>query len=287
MPTLTRSVPAEDARVLHEAAQRGQLYLRWPEDRHWLERIDGIGDPQKRLWGMGDRGSLARIARGRWLILPPGASTVEHAAPPKVLLAALFDGRADWYLGYLSALVDHRLTDIDSETLYVGVRGAQIASRQRIGHRPVRVVQHARPDSWRGVERERAQGRVFSYRSDVERTLLDTLDQPRHCGPAEVWVRAWERAMREERVDLRRLVDYAEERSEVVQARLAFWLRETGHPRDSRRVIRGLGGPLSGSRLLDAAKNFGPEQRWPRDRETGLVINMPQRTVDGWLEYGK
>lgn len=285
---VTRSVTAEDARVLHEAAQRGKLFLRWPEDRSWLERIEDIGDPQRRLWGMGARGSLKMLSRGRWLILPPGASTVEQAAPVKVLLAAFFDGRADWYLGYLSALIDHNLTDIDSETLYVGIRGTTMASsKQRIGRRPIRVVHHTREDTWAGVERERAQGRVFSYRSDVERTLLDTLEQPRRCGPAEVWVRAWERAMREERVDLRRLTDYAEDRSEVVQARLAFWLRETGHPRDSRRIMRGLGGPLSGSRLLDPAKNFECQDRWPRDRETGMVINMPQDTVDGWLEYGK
>lgn len=284
---VTRSVPAEDARVLHEAAQRGKLYLRWPEDRAWLERIDDIGDPQKRLWGMGDRGSLEMLSRGRWLILPTGATTVEQAAPVKALLAAFFDGRADWYLGYLSALIDHNLTDIDSETLYVGIRGATMASKQRIGHRPIRVVHHTREDTWEGVERERAHGSVFSYRSDVERTLLDTLEQPRRSGPAEVWARAWERAMREERVDLRRLTEYAEDRSDVVQARLAFWLRETGHPRDSRRVMRGLGGPLSGSRLLDSAKNFERQDRWPRDRETGLVINMPQETIDGWLEYGK
>ena len=284
--SISRSVPVEDARVLHEAAQRGLLFLRWPEDQGWLERIDGIGDPQKRLWAMKGRGSLEMVRRGSWLILPTGATTLEQAAPIKVLLAAFFDGRADWYLGYLSALIDHGLTDIDSETLYVGIRGATMATKQYIGRRPIHIVHHTREDSWLGVERERARGRVFSYRSDVERTLLDTLDQPRRCGPAEVWVRAWERAMREERVDLGRLVEYSEERSDVVQARLAFWMRETGHPRACRRVMRSLGGPLTGSRLLDAAKNFDA-QAWTRDRETGLVVNMPQETIDRWLEYGK
>ena len=34
--------------------------------------------------------------------------------------------------------------------------------------------------------------------------------------------------MREERADPVRLTDYAEQRSDAVQARLAFWLRETG-----------------------------------------------------------
>jgi predicted transcriptional regulator of viral defense system len=282
----TRTVPAEDARVLHVAAQRGKLYLRWPEDRAWLERIPDIGDPQRRLQGMRDRGSLATVIRNRWVILPAGASSIEQAATTKVLLAALFEDRVDWYLGYLSALIDHRLTDLDSETLYVGIRGRRMDTEQRLGDRPLRIVHHTRDDAWEGVERQRAHGRVFSYRSDVERTLLDTLAQPRHCGPAEVWVRAWERAMREQRADLNRLADYAEQRSDVVQARLAFWLRETGHPRESRRVMRGLGGPLAGSRSLDASRSFG-EGPWRRDRETGLLVNMPQEVIDGWLEYGK
>jgi predicted transcriptional regulator of viral defense system len=281
-----RTVPAEDARVLHDAAQRGKLYLRWPEDRPWLERIPGIGDPQRRLQGMARRRSLATIARNRWIILPAGASSIEQAAPPKVLLAAYFDGRVDWYLGYLSALIDHQLTDVDSETVYVGIRGRRMDTQQRLGGRPLRIVHHTRDETWDGVERERAQGRVFSYRSDLERTLLDTLAQPRRCGPAEVWVRAWERAMREQQLDLGRLHDYAEQRSDVVQARLAYWLRETGHPRESRRVMRGLGGPLAGSRPLDAAANFG-DGPWRRDRDTGLLVNMPQAVIDGWLEYGK
>ena len=282
----SRTVTAEDARVLHDAAQRGMLYLRWPEDRAWLDSIEDIGDPHKRLQRMGKRGSLGLLSRGRWIVMPLGASTVEQAASTKVLLAAMFDGRADWYLGFLSALIDHQLTDIDSETVYVGIRGASMDTMQRLAGRPLRIVHHTRDDKWAGIERERAHGRVFSYRSDVERTLLDTLSQPRRCGPAEVWVRAWERAMRDGRADIGRLVDYAENRPEAVQARLAFWLRETGLPRESRRIMRGLGGPLRGSRLLDAAKNFG-DDRWPRDRDTGLVINMPQGTIDGWLEYGK
>ena len=103
--------------MLREAALRGSVYVHWPNDRPWLEQIEGIGDPLRRLQGMKKRGSLAPIARGRWIKTPPGASTVSQAAPPPILLAALLDGRAEWYLGFLSALIHHGLTDIDSETL--------------------------------------------------------------------------------------------------------------------------------------------------------------------------
>jgi predicted transcriptional regulator of viral defense system len=161
----------------------------------------------------------------------------------------------------------------------------QIPTEQRLGERRLIVVRHRREDDWRGVERER-QGRIFTYRSDVERTLLDTLDQPRRCGPPEVWVRAWERAMREQRADPVQLTDYAEQRSRAVQARLAFWLRETGQVRQARRVMAALGGPLTGRIMLDASRAFD-EGSWRRDRETGVVVNLPERAIDGWLEYGK
>jgi hypothetical protein len=92
--------------------------------------------------------------------------------------------------------------------------------------------------------------------------------------------------MREQRADPVRLTDFAEQCSDAVQARLAFWLRETGHVRQARRVTRALGAPLTGRILLDASRAYG-EGPWRRDRETGLVVNLPERAIDGWLEYGK
>ncbi len=281
-----RQVLPVDSRVLRESALRGSAYIRWPDDQPWLEQIEGIGDPLRRLQGMKERGSLAPIARGRWIVMPPGASTVSQAAPPPVLLAALLDGRAEWYLGYLSALIDHGLTDIDSETLHVAVRGRGVPSTVMVGGRAVRIVHLVRADDWSGVERLRAQGRTFTYRSGIERTLLDTLSYPKMCGSAEVWVRAWGRAAGEQRLDTGRLFDHVEQRNAAVQARCAYWLRELGQVRSARRIMRALGGRLTGVRRLDASQSFG-EGPWPRDRETGLVLNMPQETIDGWLEYGK
>jgi predicted transcriptional regulator of viral defense system len=287
MKTIMRSVPSADSALLHAIAQRGRPFIRLPDDGDWLRAAAGEDRVplERRLAEMTRRGSLVSVGRQRWVVLPPGASSLEQAAPLKTLLAAKFDGRVDWYLGYLSALADHALTDVDPDGVYVGVRGSQLPTEQRLGERRLIVVHHRREDDWRGVEHER-QGRIFTYRSDVERTLLDTLDQPRRCGPPEVWVRAWERAMREQRADPVRLTDYAEQRSSAVQVRLAFWLRETGHVRQARRVMRARGGPLTGRTMLDASQAFG-EGPWRRDRETGVVVNLPERAIDGWLDYGK
>lgn len=289
----TRSVTADDARVLHAAAQHGRAYLRLPDDAEWLTSVAGEPDPSRRLAGMQRRGSLLPVGRGRYVVLPLGASTLEQAGPPKLLLAALLDGRASWYLGYLSALIDHKLTDEHSQTLFVAIAGrSPLGTKRSLGTQEVRFIQDTTGRAWEGVERERIQGRTFGYRSGIECTLLDVLEQPRACGTPETWVRAWGRASREALVDLELLVHYGQQRNETVQARLAYWLRETGHVRHSRLVAKLLGGPLSGSRLLDASQTYGAAvgaegRRVERDRETGLMINLPQHLSDGWLAYGK
>jgi predicted transcriptional regulator of viral defense system len=285
--SFNQSLTPADSRVLRAAALAGRSYIRWPEDRAWLETVEGIGPrPVKRLNDMTKRGSLAHLARGRWLIMPPGAASLSQAGPPKVLLAALLDGRGLWYLGFASALADHQLTDESVDELVVAVKGAWTVPVDELAGRPLRIVKVTRDDSWQGVERERIQGRTFGYRSTIERTLLDTLDYPRYCGQPEIWIRAWERAIREQRVDLETLLDLSEERSNAVKARLGFWLRETGQVRAGRYALRAIGGPVTGRVLLDSSAAYG-DGGWERDRQTGVIVNIPQRAIDGWLSYGK
>ncbi|HWI08549.1 MAG TPA: hypothetical protein VNT54_13675 [Solirubrobacteraceae bacterium] len=287
-PIGLRSVEPADARVLRDAALRGRAYVLWPHDSDWLQSLKGIGDPPARLRAMASRGSLAPVGHGRWVIMPPAASSLDQAGPRDLLVAALLDGRvSDWYIGFWTALLHHGLTDVDADAVFVGARGAQLPKTLRAGALVLRTTTFSRSADWQGVERFRVQGRVFAYRSDPERTLLDTLERPRLCGPPDVWVRAWERAAREERVDVQRLLEYSEGRNDTVQARCAFWLREIGEVRVARRIMRGLGGPLNGRRPLDASASFGDAQAWHRDRETGLTINMPMDAIEGWMEYGK
>jgi predicted transcriptional regulator of viral defense system len=282
-----RSVAATDARVLRAAALAGRSFISWPEDREWLERVDGVAKrPVQRLHEMTRRGSLEHLMRGRWLIMPPGAASLAQAGSPKLLLSAIFEGHAPWYLGFLSALADHGLTDEGVEELIVAVKGRWSPKVPELAGRPLRVVNILREDSWEGVDRERIQGRTFGYRAGVERTLLDTLDHPRYCGPPELWVRAWERAMREERANTDMLIDLAEQRSAAVKARLGFWLREVGRVRAARWSLRTIKAPLGGRVLLDSSASYG-EGKWKRDRETGLIVNIPPRAIDGWLTYGK
>lgn len=280
---MSQAISPIDFRILQALDERGRAFIDLKEDRNWLLEI--VSDPPNQLARMKKRGTLASVAAGRYVALPPGRPDDPAELPLGVLLAAAFAGRQDYYLGYLSALIEHRLIDEHSLDIYLAVFGTLPRIKELAG-RPVHMT---RLDSRRkqfGRERVRAIGRTFYFRSDLERTLLDTLDRPGLCGTPETWVRAWSRALRSDDLDRARLVEHAEDWGGTVAGRCAFWLRELGDVRLARRLLRSIGAPLTGPRLLDSARSFG-DANWKRDRETGLIVNMPPTALDGWLSYGK
>lgn len=278
------SASTADSRVLRAIARKGRTYVSLEEDRDWLE--DLVGDPAQQLARMKKRGSLASVAHGRYVVLPPGVTNAGQAVPTMLLLAAAFAGRNDYYLGYLSALVEHRLTDEQADAFYVAVFSRDLPSISMVAGRPLRMTRILSTKKRFGIERIRAQGRAFYFRSDLERTLLDTLDRPKFCGQPDTWVRSWDRAFAQDRVDVSKLIDYASAWGGSVAARCAFWLRELGRTRESRLLLKSINAPLTGRRELDSSRSFG-DGDWHRDRETGLIMNIPEHAITGWLEYGK
>lgn len=280
--TITRT----DRAVLDALARAGQAYVRLPQDAPLLRKVlPEHEEPRKRLASMASRGSLERIAHGRYVVLPSGARTARQAADLPVLLAAALEGQWPYYLGFLSAIVEHGLTDETSEAVYVAIGARRLPRLNRLGDRPLRMTAMPTDDdgSWDGVERLRARAKMFWYRAGLERTLIDALDRPHLCGRSELWVRAWERAFRERDVDLVLLMALARARSAAVAARAAFLLRELGRTREARILAAR---PVTGRVLFDAAgeAHLGA---WERDRDTGLVVNVPREAITGWLEYGK
>jgi predicted transcriptional regulator of viral defense system len=280
---MASSVSPIDSRILQALDERGRAFIDLNQDRDWLREI--ASDPPLQLARMKKRGILESVAAGRYVALPPGQMSNAAELPLGVLLAAAFAGREDYYLGYLSALIDHSLTDEHSLDVHVAVFGTP-PNIEDLAGRPLHMTSIASSRKQFGRERVRAIGRTFYFRSDFERTLLDTLDRPALCGSPETSVRAWSRAFGSRNFDRAKLVEYAEGWEGTVAARCAFWVRELGDIRLARRLLRSIGAPLSGPRLLDAARSFG-DGTWKRDRETGLIVNIPAATLDGWLSYDR
>jgi predicted transcriptional regulator of viral defense system len=283
----TRTITDIDRGLIDEFASAGRLYVQIPEDEHLVRKhLRGNERPARRLSEMAARGQMVRVAHGAYVLLPAGARSLGQAADRRVLVAAAFENRWAYYLGFASAIVDHGLTDESAGDLYVGVGGPRLPKLGDMAGTPLHLTRVAYDsdgrDRWLGVERERIRGQTFYVRSGIERTLIDALDRPGLCVRPEMWVRSWERALRERDLDLPLLLDLARRRSRAVSARAALLLREAGRPREARLLVDR---PLTGRVLFDAS-NTEPG-KWPRDRDTGLLLNVPLQAIDAWLEYGK
>lgn len=280
---MPQTVSPIDSRILEKLGDRGRTFLDLETDRDWLVEI--TPDPPQQLARMRRRGTLVPVAPGRYLVLPPGQPGDPEQVPLGLLLAAAFAGREGYYLGYFSALIEHRLTDEHTRDVYLAVFG-NLPTLRTLAGRPVHLTSLKSERKRFGQERVRALARTFYFRSDLERTLLDTLDRPRLCDAPETWVRAWSRAFASGNLDHARLVDYALQIGGTVAGRCAFWMRELGDVRSARIILRSIGAPLTGPRLLDSAGSLG-DRSDSRDRETGLIVNLPDRAIEGWLSYGK
>ncbi len=283
----TRAISRADSRVLSALAQRGQWSVHLPDDETWLSKIEGVGDNlRRRLTEMTQRGSLAHLATNLWVVLPDGARSPANTYSSEMLLSAVMEAQGQqWYVGCITAMAQLQLTDDTRNMTVVITRGPKQLRLSEIAGHAIRIVNVRRADSWEGVDRIRLRGRTFTHRSGIERTLLDILEYPRLCGPPELWVRAWERALREQRLMMSMLMDLAETRSHAVQARLAFWLAETGHPREARYVLALSKARLTGRVFLDSSQTYAG--KWSRDPATGLIVNLPHKAIDGWLTYDK
>ncbi len=283
----TRTITDTDRDLLDELASAGRLYVQLPEDERRLRKhLKSNERPARRLSDMAARQQVVRVAHGAYVLLPAGAKSLRQAADRRTLVAAALENRWSYYLGFASAIVDHGLTDESAGDLHVGIGGSRLPKLDDLAGTPVHLTRVAydneEGDGWLGVERKRIRGQTFYARSGIERTLIDALDRPQLCVRPEMWVRAWERALREGDLDLPLLLDLANRRSRAVCARAALLLREAGRPREARLLIDR---PLTGRVLFDASNT--EHGKWPRDRDTGLLLNVPLQAINAWLEYGK
>lgn len=283
----TRTITDIDRNLIDEFASAGRLYVQIPEDEQRVRKhLRSNERPARRLSDMAARKQMVRVAHGAYVFLPAGAKSLRQAADRRLLVAAAFESRWSYYLGFASAMVDHELTDESAGDLYVGVGGSRLPKLDNLAGTLVHMTRIAydndERDGWLGVERKRIRGQTFYTRSGIERTLIDALDRPQLCVRPEMWVRAWERALHARDLDLPLLLDLARRRSSAVCARAALLLREAGRPREARLLVDR---PVTGRVLFDASNSGSGE--WPRDRDTGLLLNVPLHAINAWLGYGK
>lgn len=294
MPKLADPLPREGSisrreRAFLAAKQRRReqrVLLRSESDRELLAEYSA--DPYRMVHRMAAKGLLIPVASGSYLIAPPsGARTLQQTTSIQLALDARLSPHGEYFISYFTGLIEHRLTDLDSRTLYVAFRGGNLRHVEVAG-RPVRLTRIKAERKWFGSEtlvtREGRRGPSY-HRAKLERVLLDTLDRPKLCGSPEIVVRAWERAIREREPDFSWLAENAPRMGYSVVRRLGFWLEQLGEGRRAEPLRRNLG-DRSVPVLLDSAKHYG-EDDWPVNREWGIAVNVPRHAYAGWLSYGK
>ena len=276
-----RTLGRLEAALLRRLAEEQRTTLSVGRDRVLLESLTPAYT--KLLSRMADKGVLISLGVGRYVVSSWAGDGLAYAAPFNVLLDATLRPYGDYYLGFLSALIEHRLTDEDSWDVYVALREDATFKGKKllIDERPVIVTRITGVQRWVGLEHVRATRREHYWRSTLERTLVDSLYRPRLSGGIELIVGAWARAAQREDFDANALCRYARAVSGAVARRCGFMLSRLDRHGAAVEYL----GELRGQRnqvLLDLSLSYG-DGDWSRDTEWGVTVNVPERALTGWL----
>ncbi len=269
------------------AAKRRTVSL--PADREWLAAI--TPHYARLLDRMAARKSLYRVLRGQYVVAPRATDGVDQAAAAELLVDLVLRGQGEYYLGFLSALIAHRLTDLHASTLYAAIRqdSPTDLTTVSLAGRELKLVRLS-PSRWPAEESERERVRVqpgmkeFVWRSTLERTLVDGLLRPELCGGIETVITSWARATEHEQVDWATVWAIAKRMGTATTRRVAYLLIRSGHEPviagDLPAVnVKGAATPL------DRSNGYGmtrPEAT--RDPQTGVLVNVPAEQLRGWLD---
>jgi len=163
---------------------------------------------------MESRGWIERIEKGKYLIVPLGAEKGRYTLHEFVIASVLVEPCC---IAYWSALNFHGLTEQMPRTVFVQTTARKKTSRQTVFGVDYCIV---RVDGKKifGTEKHWIEGTAVNV-TDPEKTIVDCLDRPRHCGGiVEV-----AKALLGRPIDARKLIDYSKRiNNSGVMRRLGF-----------------------------------------------------------------
>ncbi len=215
---------------------------------------------------------IVSLRRGLYALSPtvPGVATAHEFE----IAMALVDPAA---ISHWSALHHHGLTEqVPRDVFALTTKGTWIPrskeSRQRqssggyeVGDTTYRFVQIKR-DRFFGTEKVWVGDARVSL-TDLERTLLDGLSMPQHCGDFAEVLHAFELGL--EQLNTERIAEYAIRLGVTTAKRLGWALESKGVPLSKLRDLAEL--PIKGYRKLDPT---GP-RRGPCNRRWMVQENLP------------
>ena len=210
-----------------------------------------------------DKGWLARVARGRFAVIPLSSGTTGSAQLHEFAVAMELVQPAA--IAYLSALSHHGLTEQLPRTVFVATNHP-VRQRHRESQGIAFRIVSLRPHKYFGVEKAWVDDHAFSV-TNLEKTIIDALDLPHLAGGLGLVAAAlgshWDR------LDEQRLRDYADRIGNSAAAKRLGFLMESfglGNAEALRKAVTlGTGYPrLDPSQPARGTHNT----RW------GLLLNM-------------
>ena len=220
-------------------------------------------------------GWLHSLGKGRYLIIPLQAGPERRYTTHGFLISHHL--APEGYITYWTALHHHGLTEQipraiwvatprrRRETTVIGVRYIFVTLRpyKIFGRQPVWIEGEAVPVA------------------DLEKSLVDSLDHPEHCGGIGEVAKALATAWEERKVDLERLTEYAlRMRNRAILKRLGYLVEhlslEAGDfPEEWRAALS------AGYARLDPSLPPGG----PRNRRWRVQVNVAEPELTGWREF--
>lgn len=274
-----------DTEVIKRAQQKRRSVLHLREDRDWLS--DYATDPRLLLSRMAQRGALVALGGGRYAIATLGDASAARL-PRLNLLDADLAPLGPYYLGFWSALNEHRLTDVDSPALTVAI-GFDSGRVQRadfeVAGAPVRATRMRSDLMDVGIETIRISRSERYRRSDVERTLVDCLQRRRLAGSSEIVLTAWGRALAGDQVRWDVMVSYAERLGATAYRRVAALGRLAGQAELVAECLPARN--TSRARLLSLSGDAVAIDGAEIDSVYRVALTPDRERIEGWLSYGK
>jgi predicted transcriptional regulator of viral defense system len=287
MSTSIRTVSSEASAVLEHVAAAKRRTVSLPADRGWLAEI--TPHYARLLDRMAARKLLYRVLRGQYVVAPWATDGVDEAAPAELLVDLVLREQGEYYLGFLSALIAHRLTDLHTSTLYAAIRQDSPTDMTSVALAAYELkLVRLSPSRWPMQENERERVRVLSglkefvWRSTLERTLLDGLLRPELCAGIETVITSWARAQGHP-VDWQAVWAIANRSGTATSRRAAYLLIHTGHEHVLVEDLPSLQAKRADT-PLDRSNGYGMSRgEMTRDPQTGVLLNVPPKHLHGWF----
>ena len=219
-------------------------------------------------------GWLHSLGKGRYLIIPLEAGPRRLYTVHGFLIAHHL--APEGYIAYWTALHHHGLTEQIPRAIWVAT-SCRHPTVTIAGVRYIFVT--LRPYKLFGQRRIWIEGHPVTI-ADLEKSLVDALDHPEHCGGISEVAKALTMAVTEQDADLKRLTNYAHRmRNRAIFKRLGY-LAERLSLSVGDFLERWRSALSAGYARLDPGRpTVGPfNRRWR------IQINVPDAELTGWME---